>query len=283
MKVLVTGAGGQLGQELALLLKSEGKREVVALGRQELDVTRPESQQVIREIKPRVVIHTGANTDVDGCEKDPESAFRVNTLGTRNVAVACRDAGSKLVYLSTDYVFNGQQRVPYNEFDPTEPVNVYGRSKLAGEHYVTSLAERYFIVRTSWLYGRYGGNFVNTMLKLGREQKELAVVNDQVGSPTYTLDLARVILELMDTELYGFYHACNGGNCSWFVFAKTIFQLAGMDVNVKPTSTAELGRPAPRPAFSAMDNLCLRLEGLEPLPPWQDALGRYLASLDLKG
>jgi len=220
---------------------------------------------------------------VDGCELEPDNAYRVNALGSRNVAVAAAKIGAKLVYISTDYVFDGAARRPYTEFDDTNPISVYGKSKLAGERYVAGLSNKYFIVRTSWPYGEHGHNFVKTMLRLAKEKNELTVVDDQVGSPTYTKDLARFIADLVHTELYGTYHAANTGSCSWYRFARTIFEMAGLDhVKVRPISTSELNRPAPRPAYSVLDHYCIRLEGLPDLRPWEEALEEYLQGEKLK-
>ena len=196
------------------------------------------------------------------------------------MAVAAAKIGAKLVYISTDYVFNGKAGRPYIEFDMTDPINIYGKSKLAGEQYVASLSNKYFIVRTSWLYGRQGKNFVKTMLNLAQEKSEVSVVNDQVGSPTWSKDLAYFIEELIQTELYGIYHASNGGLCSWFDLARAIFKLAGLNqIKVMPISTAELNRPAPRPAYSVLENYCIRLEGLSALRPWEEALEEFLTEI----
>jgi len=279
MKILITGGRGQLGRDLEEVLLKTGRHELTCPGRGELDVTKPgEVQRLILNNRPEVIIHAAANTNVDQCELDEDSAYLVNALGTRNVAVAAAKAGAKLVYVSTDYVFNGRAGRPYTEFDIPDPINVYGKSKLAGEQYVVSLSNKYFIVRTSWLYGRYGKNFVKTMLNLAKEKSEVSVVNDQVGTPTYTKDLARFLAELIQTELYGIYHASNSGFCSWFDFARAIFKTAGLEqVKVRPISTPELNRPAPRPAFSVLDNYCLRLQGLPDLRPWEEALQEFLS------
>lgn len=278
MKIIITGGRGQLGRELAGVLLEAGGHEVISPGRQELDVTRME--EVIWAFKafaPEVVIHAAAATNVDRCELDHDWAYLVNALGTRNVAAAAAVVGAKLVYISTDYVFNGRAGRPYTEFDTPDPINIYGKSKLAGERYAAELCPRYFIVRTSWLYGRHGKNFVKTMLDLAGKRDEIAVVDDQVGSPTYAGDLARFIAGLIETELYGIYHASNGGECSWFDFAREIFRLAGLDhVRVRPISSAELNRPAPRPAYSVLDNYCIRLQGLPDLRHWQEALLDFL-------
>ena len=281
MKILITGGKGQLGRDLEKILLNTGKYELTCLGHDALDITKPGNvQQVVLTNRPEVIIHAAANTNVDSCELDKDSAYLVNALGSRNVAVAAAKTGAKLVYISTDYVFNGKAERPYIEFDMTDPINIYGKSKLAGEQYVAGLSNKYFIVRTSWLYGRHGKNFVKTMLSLAKEKKEVSVVNDQVGSPTYTKDLAHFIAELIQTELYGIYHATNGGECSWFDFARAIFKIANLSqIKVKPATTLELNRPAPRPAYSVLDNYCIRLQGLPGLWPWEEALQEFLSAM----
>ncbi|MEW5898370.1 MAG: dTDP-4-dehydrorhamnose reductase [Bacillota bacterium] len=277
MKVLITGGGGQLGCDLEKELAGPGGHEVICLGRDRLDVTRAEQvREVLHAARPDVVVHAAANTNVDRCELEPDGAYLVNALGTRNVAVAAARVKARLVYISTDYVFDGRKKEPYTEFDIPAPLSVYGKSKLAGENYAAAFSDRFFIVRTSWLYGRRGNNFVKTMLKLAAAQPEVAVVDDQMGTPTFTEDLARCIGALIQTELYGIYHASNSGACSWFDFARNIFRLAGLaHVSVKPIATAELNRPAPRPAYSVLDNYCLRLQGLPDLRPWEEALEEF--------
>jgi len=190
--------------------------------------------------------------------------------------LAAEEIGAKFVYISTDYVFDGRADKPYREYDRTDPQTVYGRSKLAGEQLVQSLSSRYFIVRTSWVYGKHGANFVKTMLKLAEERDRLKVVHDQIGSPTYTLDLARFLLELVKTDYYGIYHASNSGICSWYEFAKAIFEERRLNVHVEPCTTEEFPRPAPRPAWSVLDHGAIRAHGFEPLRPWREALRHYL-------
>ncbi|CAM4470925.1 dTDP-4-dehydrorhamnose reductase [Paenibacillus tarimensis] len=276
MKLLVTGANGQLGQELVKLPAAEGI-EIVGYDREALDITDLDAcRRVLAEQRPDVVIHCAAYTAVDQAEADPDGAFRVNGAGTRNMAVAAEEIKAKLVYISTDYVFDGTGTSPYNEYDNTNPMTVYGKSKLAGERLAQTLCSRYFIVRTSWVYGKYGNNFVKTMLKLGPEKQQLKVVHDQVGSPTYTRDLAELLVELAATDYYGIYHASNSGVCSWYEFAKAIFEESKLDVAVEPCTTSEFPRPAPRPAYSVMDASSLRANGLQPLRDWRDALKDYL-------
>jgi dTDP-4-dehydrorhamnose reductase len=276
MRILVTGANGQLGREL-VRLQAPQNMEIIGFGRGEMDITDlAQCRSVIRAHMPDAVVHCAAYTKVDQAESEPDEAYRVNAYGTRNAALAAEEIGAKFVYVSTDYVFDGRADKPYREYDRTDPQTVYGRSKLAGEQLVQSLSSRYFIVRTSWVYGKYGANFVKTMLKLAEERDRLKVVHDQVGSPTYTLDLARFLLELVRTDYYGIYHASNSGICSWYEFAKAIFEERGLNVQVEPCTTAEFPRPAPRPAWSVLDHGAIRVHGLKPLRPWREALRHYL-------
>ena len=276
MRILVTGANGQLGREL-VRLQAPQNMEIIGFGRGEMDITDlAQCRSVIRAHMPDAVVHCAAYTKVDQAESEPDEAYRVNAYGTRNAALAAEEIGAKFVYVSTDYVFDGRADKPYREYDRTDPQTVYGRSKLAGEQLVQSLSSRYFIVRTSWVYGKYGANFVKTMLKLAEERDRLKVVHDQVGSPTYTLDLARFLLELVRTDYYGIYHASNSGICSWYEFAKAIFEERGLNVQVEPCTTAEFPRPAPRPAWSVLDHGAMRAHGLKPLRPWREALRDYL-------
>lgn len=280
MKVLITGGKGQLGKDLESVFLSTGIHQVISLGHGEMDITKPALvHKLIGENRPDVVIHAAANTNVDGCELKPDKAYLVNALGSRNVAVAASNVEAKLVYVSTDYVFDGRSDKPYSEFDRANPINIYGKSKLAGEQYVTGQNNKYFIIRTSWLYGQHGHNFAKTILRLAAEKAELTVADDQIGSPTYTKDLAMFIADLTQTDLYGIYHASNRGSCSWFLFARTILTMAGLNnVKARPISTSELNRPAPRPAYSVLDNYCMRLEGFQELRPWEEALKEYLAN-----
>lgn len=275
-RVLVTGGNGQLGRELANL--SLPGFDIRGCGRDALDITDLEQcRAVFTSHNPHIVIHCAAYTAVDKAESEPDEAFRVNAVGTRNVAVAAREVGAKLCYISTDYVFDGTGNTPFNEIDRTNPKTVYGKSKLAGEQAVASLHDRFFIVRTSWVYGKYGNNFVQTMLKLASERDSLKIVHDQIGSPTYTLDLALFLLELTQTDYYGIYHASNTGTCSWFEFAQAIFEESGLTkIQLEPCTTEEFPRPAPRPAYSVMDHSAIRTNGLQELRHWRDALIHYL-------
>lgn len=279
MKIIITGAKGQLGKDLLKLLQQE--HEVTGLDRDEMDITNLEQvQQTFYRLQPDAVIHCAAYTAVDQAESDEDMAYQVNAVGSRNIAVAAEQVQAKLIYISTDYVFDGTSAVPYNEFDNTSPQGVYGKSKRAGEILVQSLCTRYFIVRTSWVYGVHGSNFVKTMLKLGREKEQLKVVNDQIGSPTYTVDLSEFLFRLVVTEKYGIYHASNTGVCSWYDFAKAIFEESGISVQVLPCTTAEFPRPAPRPQYSAMDHMMIRINGFNDLREWREGLRSFLDELE---
>jgi dTDP-4-dehydrorhamnose reductase len=277
MRVLVTGAGGQLGHDL---LTAFGHDDCAGLSRAELDVT-DEAAVVaaVRDHAPELVVHAAAFTRVDACEAEPDVAWRVNALGSWWVARACALADAAMVYVSTDYVFDGLLGRPYTSFDPPNPVSMYGRSKEAGEQLVRQTLARHYIVRTSWVQGAHGGNFVKTMLRLGRERDELSVVDDQTGSPTFTFDLAPAIRSLAVTGRHGTYHLTNRGHCTWFEFARAVFSEAGIAVDVSPTDTATFGAPAPRPSYSVLDNLLAGMVGLEPLPPWRTSLKRLVAEL----
>ncbi|MEK5059458.1 dTDP-4-dehydrorhamnose reductase [Paenibacillus sp. FSL H7-0326] len=285
MKVLVTGAAGQLGKDVVLLLQSKGC-EILACDRQTLDITNSEQcEAVVTGFSPQAIIHCAAYTAVDAAETDVEGAYLVNATGSRNLAVAAEKIGAKIVYISTDYVFNGQSSEPYHEYDNTDPQSIYGKSKRAGEVLTQSLSSRYFIVRTSWVYGLHGSNFVKTMLKLGQEKPLLNVVNDQKGSPTYTVDLAAFLYELIQTEKYGIYHASNSGSCTWYEFTQAILEDAAQVLDMKVTASLEpcttdmFPRPAPRPQNSVMEHLAIRTNGLTDLRPWREGLNDFLAEM----
>ena len=280
LKVLITGCQGQLGKELCRqideLNRVQPQFQVVATDLDTLDIT--DTQQVEKIVtleKPEVIINTAAYTKVDACETDEQTAFRVNALGTRNLAVAAYNIGAKILQVSTDYVFEGTGRTPLREYDPVNPQSVYGKSKALGEQLVMTTNPRYFIVRTAWLYGE-GHNFVRTILKLAAEQDELKVVNDQVGTPTSTVDLARCILDLIQTEHYGVYHGTCEGECTWYEFARRILALKGINKRVIPISTTELKQAAKRPAYSVLENFMLDLVGLNFFRTWEEALEEYL-------
>jgi len=278
MKVLVTGAKGQLGTDIVLSLEhNPNKYQVFGYGREDLDIMDTlQMSKVFEKVKPDVVIHAAAYTQVDQAETDIDRAYAINVIGTRNVVVEAGKYGAKFVYISTDYVFDGQKGTPYIEFDQTNPQSVYGLSKRAGEKIVLSLSDRYFIVRTSWVYGKYGSNFVHTMLKLGEQGKTLKVVDDQFGSPTYTVDLVRFLEQLIETEHFGIYHATNSGSCSWYEFARAIFCEAGLKVELSPCTTQDFPRPATRPAFSVLDHMGIRINGFEDLRHWREGLIEFI-------
>lgn len=285
MKVLVTGAAGQLGKDIVLLLKKKGC-EVLACDRSTLDITdEARCQTIVSEFLPDVIIHSAAYTAVDAAENDAEGAYKVNAVGSRNMAVAAEKVKAKLVYISTDYVFDGQSSKPYHEYDNTDPISIYGKSKRAGEILTQTLSSRYFIVRTSWVYGLHGNNFVKTMLKLSQEKPLLQVVNDQKGSPTYTVDLATFLFELIQTEKYGVYHASNSGSCTWYEFTKAILEEAadvlGIQViaSLEPCKTEQFQRPAPRPQNSVMEHISIRTNGFTDLRPWREGLSSFLREL----
>lgn len=277
--ILITGILGQLGYDLAKELTKRGK-EFIAPSLEELELTTEAgAKDFILAKKPDTVIHCAAYTAVDKAESEQELALTVNGLGTRWVAEACREIDAKMIYISTDYVFGGDGHVPYEVNDEKKPVNTYGRSKLLGEDAVRMILEKYFIVRTSWVFGINGHNFIKTMLRLAETKNKINVVNDQVGSPTYTVDLARLLVDMAATEKYGVYHASNEGFCSWAEFAREIFKQAGLDVEVDGIPTVEYPTPARRPFNSRLSKKSLDAAGFKRLPDWQDAVKRYLAEL----
>lgn len=276
MKILITGSKGQLGLELTKQLEKEKKYEIIATDRDELNIIDINSvNEFLLNNKPDVVINCAAHTAVDLCETDVENAYKINAVGPRNLAIVCEKIGAKLVQVSTDYVFDGNGTRPYREDDTTCPNSIYGTSKLMGENFVREFCSRYFVVRTAWLYGE-GNNFVRTMLKLAETNSELNVVNDQFGSPTSTVDLAKAIIDLMNTEHYGVYHGTCEGQCSWYDFAKKIFEIKNIDIKVNPVTSEEFKRPAPRPAYSVLDNFMLKLVGLNSFRTWEESLEEYL-------
>lgn len=279
MKVLVTGASGQLGYGVCGELKRR-KVDYVGTSSRELDITDPEAvEQMLQVIHPDAVIHCAAYTKVDQAEEEPEQCWAVNAAGTKNIAAACRKIHAKMLYISTDYVFPGTGEQFYEPTDPVGPVNTYGRSKLAGELAVQSLLEKHFIVRISWVFGKNGNNFVKTMLRLAETRTELNVVCDQIGSPTYTADLAPLLCDMIQTEKYGIYHATNEGACSWAEFAESIFELAGKPVIVHPIQTSEYPTEAVRPLNSRMSKQRLKENGFSMMPQWRDALKRYVEEI----
>ncbi len=288
MKVLLIGANGQLGSDLVKKLANE---QLVSLSHQDIDICEPVGTRVtLRRYAPDVVINTAAYHKVDECETNVEKTFAVNTCGVRNLALACKEQGCALLHMSTDYVFGGdtERRTPYTEIDPTHPINVYGVAKLAGECFIRYIMDRYWIVRSQWLYGvagasGKGGNFVELMLRLACEGRDIKVVDDQVGSPTYTLDLADKIAQLIKTDHYGLYHITNVGECTWYEFACKIWELSGLNPNAKPTTTESFGAVASRPAYSVLDNAALRGIGLDDMRSWEEALTDYLEARESLG
>ena len=278
MKVLVTGVKGQLGHDVVNELEKRG-HTAIGVDIDEMDITDAASvERVIKGAAPDAVIHCAAYTAVDAAEDNEDLCRRVNAGGTANIARVCKELDCKLMYISTDYVFNGQGTRPWEPDDERQPLNVYGQTKYEGELAVEQLA-KYFIVRIAWVFGVNGKNFIKTMLNLGKTRDTLTVVCDQIGSPTYTYDLARLLVDMIGTDRYGRYHATNEGLCSWHEFAVEIFRQAGMNVNVVPVASDQYPAKAKRPANSRMDKSKLDAAGFERLPSWQDALGRYLKEL----
>lgn len=278
MKTLVLGAAGMLGQALVHELR-EGAHEVVAADMAEADITVQASLRGLFEAaRPEVVINCAAYTRVDDAESDAQSAYGVNGLGARNAARCCDEVGAQLIHISTDYVFDGTAKAPYEELDRPNPQGVYAKSKRLGEWSVERFCRRFAIVRTSWLFGHGGRNFIDAILKKARDGQPLKVVDDQVGSPTYAPHLARALRQIAENEALGIFHATGQGRCSWFDLAKEALRLAGLEgVSIEPIRTTALNLPAPRPAFSVLANTHLALEGIAALPAWQEGLAAYLS------
>lgn len=279
MKVFITGVTGQLGYDVAKTLDA---REIdhVGVSSKELNICdRDAVMDALIDYNPDAVIHCAGYTKVDLAEDEPGKCWTVNADGTRNIAEACRQLRTKMVYISTDYVFPGEGDKPYEVDDPVRPINTYGRSKLAGELVVQSFLEKFFIVRTSWVVGQHGNNFVKTMLKLAEMRREVTVVDDQIGSPTFTMDLAPLLCDMIVTEKYGVYHATNKGYCSWAEFAEEVFRITGKDVKVNRVTTEEYGAKAVRPRNSRYSDMALLQNGFSVLPPWNESLMHYLNEL----
>lgn len=279
MRILVTGVKGQLGHDVVNELTKRGHTPI-GVDVEEMDIT--DAAAVEQEMKKEpldAVIHCAAYTAVDPAEDNREVCMRVNAEGTRNIARVCRELDIKMVYISTDYVFDGEGERPWEPDDARNPLNVYGESKYQGELAVEEYLDKYFIVRIAWVFGVNGKNFIKTMLRLAKDHKEINVVNDQTGSPTYTYDLAVLLADMVETEKYGRYHATNEGLCTWYEFAKEIFAQAGVDVKLNPVSSEEFPAKARRPHNSRMDKSRLTQNGFKLLPSWQDALKRYLEVL----
>jgi dTDP-4-dehydrorhamnose reductase len=293
MRILIIGNKGQLGSELTRILAA-GRSElgqipdtyrnadVLGIDIDTLDITDCVAATAFagKTGKADLLINCAAMTNVDACESDPESAMRINAVGARNAALMAREMHCPIVHISTDYVFDGLGAKPYAEWDIPAPVSVYGKSKLFGEHYVRETVSSSFVVRTSWLYGRVGNNFVKTILKAAREKGSLKVVNDQRGNPTNAGDLAHHILKIGAGREYGLYHCTGNGECSWYGFAKEIVRLSGIPCTVTPCTTEEFPRPAPRPAYSAMDNMMLRCTVGDGMREWREAIADFMGKYD---
>lgn len=279
MRVLVTGINGQLGHDVLLCLNERGI-EAIGAGRMEFDITDfSTTKNFIMRSKVDAVIHCSAYTSVDKAEEEKEICFLVNSESTRNIACICKELDIKMIYISTDYVFPGTGKQYYEVNDKTEPLGVYGLSKLRGELAVKEILQKYFIVRISWVFGSNGNNFVKTMLRLGKEKPKLNVVNDQIGSPTYTKDLAELLCDMVVTDKYGIYHATNEGICSWSEFAQEIMSLSDLAVKINGISSEEYPTKAVRPKNSRLSKKSLDYNGFSRLPDWKDALKRYLKEM----
>lgn len=292
MNVLITGSNGQLGRELAKNL-ANGYTElgpipeelqgaqVVCVDMDEMDITNYDAVvDLVEELSLDVIFNCAAYTNVNGCETDSDTAFRVNALGARNLAMAAERFGAKLIHVSTDYVFSGEGNTPRSEWDLCDPQSVYGKTKYLGEQYVRDFCKRYFIVRTAWLYGYEGNNFVKTIMRIAREKGSATVVSDQFGNPTNAADLAHHLLKLAVTEQYGLYHCTGTGECSWYDFACKIVEYAGIPATVSPCTTAEYPTPAKRPAYSSLDNRMLRNTVGDEMRPWEEALRYFIDHLE---
>lgn len=275
MKILITGSNGMLGHDLREVLKDN--HDLVLTTSKTLDITdKKQVMDFIGDSKPDIVINSAAYTDVDGCEENRDLAYAVNGEGVRNLALACREVDCALLHVSTDYVFDGTARDPIAEDGEIGPISVYGKSKLEGEKAILEILDKYFIVRTAWLYGINGRNFPKTMLELAENHSEITVVYDEVGTPTYTPDLAYGISQLIETDKYGIYHLTNSGYCSWCEFSRLIFEIAEKDVKVIPVTASEFARPAPRPSYSVLENKNWIDNGFKPLRDYKEAIKEYI-------
>lgn len=275
MKILITGSNGMLGHDLREVLKDN--HDLVLTTSKTLDITdKKQVMDFIGDSKPDIVINSAAYTDVDGCEENKDLAYAVNGEGVLNLALACREVDCALLHISTDYVFDGTARDPIAEDGEIGPISVYGKSKLEGEKAILEILDKYFIVRTAWLYGINGRNFPKTMLELAENHSEITVVYDEVGTPTYTPDLAYGISQLIETDKYGVYHLTNSGSCSWCEFSRLIFEIADKDVKVIPVTASEFARPAPRPSYSVLENKNWIDNGFKPLRDYKEAIKEYI-------
>ncbi len=280
MRIIVTGVGGQLGTDVVKELEQQ-KHQVLGVGHKELDITdESKVKEVLDGFKPEAIIHCAAYTAVDAAEEDTETAFRVNVLGTRYLAQGCQKHNAKLIYISTDYVFSGDGDQPWEVTDSLAPCNQYGKTKMLGEKEVMGQINSYFIVRTSWVIGATGKNFVKTMLTLGRTREEISVVNDQYGSPTFTKDLARLLAQMVVTKKYGIYHACNQGCCTWYELAKKVFELTEIPIHLKAITSDDYPMKAIRPKNSRLSMQALKDNGFQLLPNWEVSLKEYLNEIE---
>ena len=276
MKVLVTGVKGQLGYDVVKDLEKRG-HQPIGVDRDEMDLMDNEAiRTFIMNLKPEAIIHCAAYTAVDKAEEEVETCYQINAESVKVISECAKELDVKLIYISTDYVFDGTKEGEYVETDLPNPINVYGASKLKGEQYVQTLLEKYYIVRISWVFGVNGNNFIKTMRRLGSERDELNIINDQVGSPTYTADLAPLLVDMMETDKYGIYHATNEETCSWYEFANEIFKQSGIEVKTNPITTNQYPTAAKRPMNSRMSKAKLKANGFNLLPTWQEALAHYL-------
>ena len=276
MKVLITGANGQLGRELTNQYKDKKGIDLILAKREDLDISNvKEVYSFVNENKPDVIINCAALTAVDKCESEIDMAYKINTIGPKNLAIAANEIGAEIVQVSTDYVFDGNLNKSLTEFNEVNPQTIYGRTKLEGEILVKNDNPKHYIVRTAWLYGD-GNNFVKTMINLSKTHKTMKVVNDQKGTPTSTVDLAKVIIQLIDDKNYGLFHCTCKGECTWYEFTKEIFRLKGIDTEVLPCTTDEFPRPAKRPEYSVLRNYMLELTTGDTTRTWQEAIGEYL-------
>ena len=274
MKILLTGSDGQLGSELVeQYQKNAEKINLYITNISDFDITDyDKTKNYILDFSPDIIINCAAKTNVDDCEKNIDLAYRVNAIGSRNIALSANKCNSALAYISTDYVFDGSMNRPYNEFDIPNPLNIYAKTKLAGECFVKDFTHKFYIIRTSWLYGKNGHNFVKSILKLAKKDSELKVVDDQIGSPTDAKSLALQIIKIIDRGIYGTYNVSCNGYCSWYEFACEIVKLAGLQTNILPIGTEDYPLPATRPKYSVLDNYMLRLENIDIMPNWKDSL-----------
>ena len=276
MKVLVTGVKGQLGYDVVKDLEKRG-HQPIGVDRDEMDLMDNDAiRTFIMELKPEAIIHCAAYTAVDKAEEEVETCYQINAESVKVISECAKELDVKLIYISTDYVFDGTKEGEYVETDLPNPINVYGASKLKGEQSVQDLLEKYYIVRISWVFGVNGNNFIKTMRRLGSERDELNIINDQVGSPTYTADLAPLLVDMMETDKYGIYHVTNEETCSWYEFANEIFKQSGIEVKTNPITTDQYPTAAKRPMNSRMSKAKLKANGFNLLPTWQEALAHYL-------